>query len=371
MIYSNFYKSKIRKLYIERGSEGSPHVVKAIERLDGVAMRVIEDVSEIPGADRTGTTLYVHAPRGAPVTRCPGTKGHRCCNYLTVELYSGCPIGCTYCIMRSYLNFAPVSIVSDTKPIADEIGRIALSNPDTMIRVGSGETGDSLYYDPLFELSMPIVESLAEYANVHFELKTKTAFVDHLVSVPRKGNAVIGFSLSPQPVVDAEEGRAASLEERLDAAWRASEAGYLVSFHFDPMFYDESWRERYLPVVGKLKRFAGVIDGRRRIAWISLGTFRFPDELKNKIAARPYMFAELVRSADGKYRYIQKFRSEMYREMRDAIRSIVSSPVYLCMESEAVWRRAFGNLPEALAEESPLFDWPDVVPTIRDTPPSI
>ena len=351
MNYSTYYKPLIRKIYADLDSAKSGAAHRARERLPEIPFEEVAGPMDIPEADRTGTTIYLGGQKGAPVTRCPGTNGHVCCNYLTVELYSGCPIGCTYCIMRSYLNFSPVSVVTDTAPLVAEIRRVALANPDSMVRVGSGETGDSLLYDPLFELSREIVESVADLENVFFEMKTKTNAIDHLLSISRKGNGVIGFSVAPQTVIDDEEGSAASLEERFIAARRASEAGFRIAFHFDPMFFRPDWREIYTDVAKQLKRFAN-----DRIAWISLGTFRFPPDLKDQIGGRPYLFEELVPSRDGKYRYVQRVRREMYSQMRKAILAEVTAPVYLCMESEAVWNRSFGTRPEALASEASLFD---------------
>ena len=351
MNYSTYYKKLVRKIYSSRDSAASRAASRARERLPDIPIEIVGDPAEIPEADRTGTTIYLGDQKGAPVTRCPGTNGHVCCNYLTVELYSGCPIGCTYCIMRSYLNFSPVSVVTDTAPVIEEIRRVALANANSMVRVGSGETGDSLLYDPIFELSREIVEGVADLDNVFFEMKTKTNAGEHLLSLPRKGNAVIGFSVAPQGVIDDEEGSAASLEHRLAAARKALDSGFRIAFHFDPMFFVPDWREMYTDVAKQLHRFAG-----DRIAWISLGTFRFPPDLKDQIGGRPYLFEELVPSRDGKYRYIQRVRREMYSEMRKAILAEVEAPIYLCMESEAVWNRSFGDRPEALPSEAPLFE---------------
>jgi len=353
--YSTFYRPIVAAIYVASSVASARSVTRALSRLPEIPVHEVDNPSQIPEEDRTGTTVYIGERRGAPVTRCPGTRGHRCCNYLTVELYSGCPIGCTYCIMRSYLNFSPMSVVAETDSIVDTICRVARANPDTMVRVGSGETGDSLLYDPLFELSREVITGVAEYQNVYFEMKTKTACVDHLLDIERKGNAVVGFSVAPQPIIDAEEGTAASLEARLAAARRAADAGFLVSFHFDPMFYRPDWEEQYLSVVDELERFRS-----DRVAWISLGTFRYPAELKDRIGSRRYLYGEFVPSADGKLRYLQRIRREMYETIRSRLLRNVRSPVYLCMESEAVWRRAIGGLPEELPEVAPLFDWPDL-----------
>ena len=350
MDYSSFYRSIIDVIYVEEAISSYPVVRNVREKTPEIPIIAVTDASEIPEDKRNGKSVYLHRQIGAPITRCPGSKGQLCCNYLTVELYSGCPIGCTYCIMRSYLNFSPVSIPVETEPIVTELGRIAEGNPGRMIRAGTGETGDSLLYDPLFGLSRPIIEGVAGYENVFFELKTKTSFVEHLLSSEPKGNSIIGFSVAPQSIIDREEGSAASLADRLRAARKAVNAGFGVSFHFDPIFAVDNWEQLYFPVADALAEFHD-----ENVAWISVGTFRYPPELKDKIAERPYLYDEFVPSGDGKFRYQQRIRRKIYSAMQKRIRSAVNAPVYLCMESSAAWKRGFGALPSEIADVRPLF----------------
>ncbi len=61
----------------------------------------------IPPEHLEPATLYLCQPRGRQLAPCPGSAGHLCCGYWTLDLYLGCRLGCSYCILRSYLNFAP------------------------------------------------------------------------------------------------------------------------------------------------------------------------------------------------------------------------------------------------------------------------
>ncbi len=361
---SNFYTEHISRLYVSSRTAGLPVVERVRRRLPGAGYFEVADKEEIPEAHRNAETLFISHQTGRMLDRCPGTKGHLCCNYLTVNLYTGCSIGCTYCIMRWYLNFEPITVFADPAPGIEAARRIAEANPNTVIRVGTGEVGDSLLFDPLFDLSRPFVEALSEYENVYFEMKTKTDFVDHLFDIGNKGNAVIAFSLNPQSLADAEEPGAAPVRGRLAAARRSVEAGYNIAFHFDPIIYSAGWEEEYLPLAEALGEFE-----RRKIVWISMGTVRYPPELKDKMADRPYLYDEFVRCRDGKFRYLQVKRIGMYRKMLDALRNAgVEAPVYLCMESAAVWKAVFGALPLDTPLLRPVFS-PCVIPELSEVPP--
>jgi len=249
--------------------------------------------------------------------------------------------------MKSYLNFSPLTVYADPGPGIRRIREIASLNTNKMVRVGSGEVGDSLLLDPVFQLSADYISGLADIPNVFFESKTKTSFVSHLLDIPAKGNAVIGFSLNPEEIVSTEEGESAGLEERLYAAKQAAQAGFLLSFHFDPIF--SGFDEAYCDLIRRLKDFRG------KVAWVSLGMLRFSSSLRERIGTRQYLFAEFTESGDGKYRYLQKQRIRTYRKFIDELKESLDVPVYLCMESPAVWRYTMGSLPKDRPELEPLF----------------
>ncbi len=346
-----FYSRLIKQVYVEHGAEDLEAVTGAKGRLEEVEFRTVADETEIPAEHLNGTTLYLKRHRGNQVKRCPGSRGHLCCNYHTIDLYAGCGLGCSYCIMRSYLNFSPITVYVDPLPAIESVRSLAARRGDRPLRIGTGEVGDSLLYDPIFRLSEIFIRSLSPFENVHFEMKTKTDHVDHLLDIEEKGNAVVGFSLNPREIGVREEGVSSPVEARIRAAGRVVEAGYRTSFHFDPVFSGPDWRERYFQLIDTL----GDIPG-ETIAWISLGTFRYTPALKDEIADRPYLFEEFVPSADGKYRYLQKVRVQMYRELVERLKSVTGAKVYLCMESAAVWKRVFGGTPDNIDELGEIFD---------------
>lgn len=353
MNYLTSYSDLFTRIYITNDALAYPAAVRVKECLPELPVVDIDSKEHVPDEHKNASTLLITSSRGRVVSRCPGSKNHVCCNYLTVDLYLGCTIGCTYCIMRNYLNFDPVTVYVDTQVGIQAIRNIAEAHPDLVIRAGTGEVGDSLLLDPLFELSRDYIEGLSDVSNVYFELKTKTANVDHLLPIRSKGNCVIGFSLNPDKIIGEEEGCSAALPERLEAAAKAVESGYSVSFHFDPIIYSENWRGLYFPVVESLKRYPP-----SKVAWISLGTLRYPPKLKSHFEERPFSYQEFVPCADGKHRYIQKIRTGIYREMLKQLKLNCDAPVYLCMEGPAVWRNLFGSMPGRIAALQGLFRRP-------------
>ncbi|MFW5786010.1 MAG: radical SAM protein [bacterium] len=318
--------------------------------LPSLPRHVVGHRNEIPRDHLNHHTLFVKRPDARTVGRCPGTRGHVCCNYLTVDLYVGCSLGCSYCIMKSYLSFSPLTVHVGLDEAVSDIRRIAAKNADRTVRVGSGETGDSLLLDPIFESSARLIEALADMDNLVLELKTKTDLVDHLLDLPNKGNTVIAFSLNPPAIATEEEGVAAPVERRLAAARRAVAAGYRPAFHFDPVIAVPGWQDQYGPLIDALGEFNA-----EQVAWISLGTIRYTQALREKMEDRPYLLDEFVPGRDRKYRYLQQERVAVYRWLRERLHRALPAPVYMCMESATVWRKVFGALPQDIPELEPIF----------------
>jgi spore photoproduct lyase len=349
------------RVYAEESLRGSPCLERLRGRPPGLEPRFVAGRWEIPPEHLEPDTLYLSPPRGRQLAPCPGCRksgllprGHLCCGYWTLDLYVGCRLGCSYCILRSYLNFAPVTVHPDPGPAVQALSRLAAANPGRMVRVGTGELGDSLELDPLFRLSEHLIRAAAAHPNLHLELKTKTDRVDHLEAVRPKGNAVIAFSLNPEEVARDLEPGAAPLPQRLAAARRAQAAGFRVAFHFDPIVLlrdsVEDTLRLYLPLAASLGQFAP-----GRIAWLSLGTLRFPASLRERLGEARLASGSFVPCRDGKFRYLQRERSRLYRALAGELSRATGAPVYLCMESAAVWRNVFGRLPSEIPGVRDIF----------------
>jgi spore photoproduct lyase len=181
------------------------------------------------------------------------------------------------------------------------------------------------------------------------ELKTKSNTVEDLLSLDHGGRVVVAWSLNAHEVISQEEHRCATLEERLVAAERVVEAGYLVAFHFDPMIYHSGWESGYDDVVNQL--FSRIDPA--RIAWVSMGSLRFPPSMQREMERRfpntGLTLGEMLIGNDGKKRYIKPIRLALYQRLLASIRAAGGEDlfVYLCMESQEVWRRVMQYVPES------------------------
>jgi spore photoproduct lyase len=147
----------------------------------------------------------------------------------------------------------------------------------------------------------------------------------------------LSWSVNPERLIEQEERGTATLQDRLNAAKTAVAAGYKVGFHFDPIIFSEKWEDEYRGVAEKIMN--GIPH--EKIAWISMGTLRFPHQMKDVAAKRfprsKIFFNELV-PVNGKVRYFRPIREAIYRKMFEWLSPLSgTAPIYLCMETKPVW----------------------------------
>jgi len=347
-----------QQIWIDRQVLHSPITANVLRQLPDVPTAVIDGPPPVPPPATQAALLtvskkqlYLTAQMGRFIRECPGatsrnTASQLCCGYMIVDVIYNCNYDCTYCYLQHYVNAPYLTIYANIEQLFDELAVLLRARPQQLVRLGSGEFSDSLSLDPLTGLSRLLVPFLRQFPNVLFELKTKSDLVEQLLDLDPQGRVMVSWSLNPEPVVQREEHKTASLAARLRAAQRCRAAGYKIGVHFDPLLYYPGWEADYEPFVAQV--FAALTPA--EITYMSLGSLRFAPALKKVVQARfprsRLMYAELFPGADGKMRYFKPLRTEMYTRMLGWIRQHTTAlPLYLCMESQEIWRQVFGTAP--------------------------
>ena len=343
-------------LVIEEEVAGSPLVRSILAGLPGIPVQWVDRLGEERKSE-TGKALEIVKFKGRFVKACPGTRAYNCCGYQILNFGNQCSLGCSYCILQAYFPNPNLRLFANIDEMMQELREHLQNSLRAVHRIGTGEFTDSLLLDHLTRLSEILVPFFAKQPNAVLELKTKTSQVDLLEKLDHGGRTIVAWSLNPAEVIAREEGAAASLRERLEAARRCQEWGFRLAFHFDPLLAYPRWKEGYAEVVGRL--FSAVDpDG---IAWISLGTLRFMPSLKSTIRHQhplsTILDEEFVPGLDGKLRYFRDLRVEMYSHLKELLLSVHKDLcLYLCMESNDVWREALGFTPADRGGLSAMLD---------------
>ena len=265
---------------------------------------------------------------------CPCTAKAISCGYHIFNLGMGCIYECTYCYLQEYANSPGIIIPANIDEFFSKF-----KQHKNNLRLGTGEFTDSLALDHITEFSPQLINFFRQHPQTIFEFKTKSNNIKNLLSVKSCKNVVIGFSLNPQIIINKNEFYSTSLLERLETAERCISAGFDVGFHFDPIICYTNWEKDYKQVVNML--FDKIPH--KSIRWISLGTLRFSRKLKkiieNRFPQNDILDGELTLGFDGKMRYSDEIRIDIYKKMINFIKKRSKSVfLYLCMESKHTWK---------------------------------
>ncbi len=347
-----------QQIWIDRQVLDSPITANILQNLPDVPTEVIEGPPPLPKPTTQAELmtsskkqLYLTAQQGNFIRDCPGATSSNpasqlCCGYMIVDLIYNCNYDCTYCYLQNYVNAPYLTVYANVEPFFDELTALLRARQPQRVRIGSGEFSDSLSLDPLTGFSRLLVPFLRQFSNVLFEFKTKSDLVEQLLDLEPEGRVMVSWSLNPESVVQREEYKTASLAARLRAAQRSRDAGYEIGLHFDPLLYYPGWEVDYEPFVDQVFGALNPED----VTYMSMGSLRFAPALKKVVQERfpknRLMSAELFPGADGKMRYFKPLRTEMYVKMLRWIRRYTTdTPIYLCMESHAIWHGVFGSVP--------------------------
>jgi spore photoproduct lyase len=350
----------VRTVILHPDAVGSALAKRVTERVPAVVPVVAAEPSALlPGRRQVHAkdTLFLSRHRGPFLKSCPGTAGYICCGYRVLNLVTGCPMDCTYCILQVYLNQPCITVNVNWEDSLREIRDLTLRHPGRTVRLGTGELADSLALEPLTDLARELIPLVLAFPEVVLELKTKTTEVDNLLGIDPRGRVVLSWSLNAEEITAGDEKGAPPLVERLRAAALCGQAGYRIGVHFDPLVRFPGWEHAYGRVVEAL--YDHLDPG--WISWISLGTLRYPPALdaiiRNRFPESRLPLEELVPGLDGKLRYFRPLRVQMYRRIYGEIRRRdPHRAVYLCMESPEVWKESLGWSPSSTAALSLCLD---------------
>ncbi len=301
--------------------------------------------------------LFITRLNGTFFERCPGTRKYICCGYRIFNLMMGCPFDCSYCVLQGYLPHLSTHFFVDYGRGLKEVEGF-LRSSSRLLRLGTGELGDSLAVEDYVETACEFVEFFRRFDNVLFEFKTKSVNFSSLKRIDPKGRIVVSVSLTPYKLWEKEEKKTPDPLLRIDELSKLQKYGYFLGFHFDPIVLFDGWVDGYRELV---ERISNVVDP-KTVIWISLGGLRFPRVLKPVIERRHkssiILLGEILPlGEDGKYRYFKPLRVKAYRFLVDLLREWSSDLfIYFCMESDDVWKSVFGYSPGNMKGLSDMFE---------------
>jgi spore photoproduct lyase len=272
--------------------------------------------------------------------RCPVASPRTlCCNLQTLDAVDNCGYGCSYCSIQSFFDGKQISF---DKGFADKLKNLEL-DADKTYHIGTGQSSDSLMWGNSHGVLDAVIDFAWANPNVILELKTKSANVNHLLRADAPKNIICTWSLNTPTLIQYEEHGTASLDKRLDAARKVTDAGFLVGFHFHPIVHYDQWQQDYALVVERLS----ALFKPEEVALVSMGTLTYIKSVIREIRKRaiPTQILKMpMVDTNGKQSYPDEIKLSLFSHVYNSFPESWKNDVfyYLCMENHSLWKPVFG-----------------------------
>ncbi len=258
-----------------------------------------------------------------------------CPHFLELKWAYGCPFDCAWCYLKGTFRFQPTK----TKPVVKDRNKTELHTSSFLGEVttpeilNTGEIADSLMGEGLNEPFSKFIIPMFEEQNRHKVLfVTKSDNIKHLLEISPHNQVIVSFSLNADVVAGRWENGAPSVDRRIEAGRKLSEAGYEVRVRIDPMVPVSDWEKYYTSLIAQI--FTSFIPSR-----ITLGSLRGLQSTVNGSTDKSWV-EYLNESSNWGKKIDFKTRYEMYVRIINQLKKEYSySEVALCKETVAMWGR--------------------------------
>ena len=302
--------------------------------------RVQMTSGDLLGMQEEGKRTLVLAEHKSAV-RQSTEEGNSCPNFWHFSPYGSCPYDCAYCYLAGTqgVRFSPtVKIFLNLLEILAEVDQVArrLGKPTAFYL---GKLQDGLALDPLTGYSRQIIPFFAKHQNARLTMLTKSVDVENLLDLDHRGHAILSWTVNPAPIIEMFEKKTPPLEKRIAAMEAVSRAGYPVRAVVMPIIPIADWLSAY-------KKFLTTLLSRVRLQRITLGSIcSYAQAMRlteQKLGPDNPISEQLDRDrmGDGRIRFPQKLREDVYRHLVRTIRRHDKTvEIGLCLEDPMMFSK--------------------------------
>lgn len=182
-----------------------------------------------------------------------------------------CVYDCRYCFLQGMYQSGNYVVFINTDDFFADISEVCEQHNEP-VWFFSGYDCDSLALDPVTGFVADCLSYFQDLAKGHLELRTKSTQIRPILKRDAMPNVVVAYSLSPQPIISAEEHGTPSLAKRLQALRTLQQAGWKIGLRFDPLLYADNFEDLYAQFFDEV---FSTLD-MQRVHSVSLGVFRLP-----------------------------------------------------------------------------------------------
>ncbi len=331
------------EVYVETHLQDHPRVDSILKKL-GKSPLLIERYDEIWGKSkkpylqkRDKLNLFLAEKKGQLLKLAPdayGTAGDP--HYYFIHAYN-CIYECQYCYLQGHFNTPDIVLFVNHEDILKEMRNTLEKHPGQKVWFHAGEFSDSLALTHLTGELELYHEFCRNHPEAIIELRTKSVNTKEMEKLLPLSNFIISFSLSPKDIAKRIDLKTPGIDSRLKAMSTLKEKGHPLAAHFDPIVYEDQFKERYQELLETMNE----LELTKALEYLSLGVVRFTKDVYRE-AERNYPDSvihtgPMVKSFDGKVRYHRPLRMWMMNSIKELSiqNNVKPERIYLCMEEHA------------------------------------
>ncbi len=296
---------------------------------------------ELAARDLWGYTHFWYRDDGDADKR-EAWQGIICQSAWQLHSITGCPFRCAYCgmggMMRVHVNI---------EDYIDRMDRLFALDPAQRLFKWDNRS-DVSAFEPEYDASQPFVEYFAEMPDKFLEIYIgKSANTDGLLDLDPKGKTIMQWSIGAETQSTVFEPNTDPWRDRIEAARRLQQAGYIVRYRFSPIIPVANWREENAELIARIfERSNPDIISLCAFGWMDVDRAR---ELLDFSLLDPQIVAAMESAApflrergyasgggrpiphDARYSMLSFLIDEIRKHSDDVI-------IALCLETPEMWR---------------------------------
>lgn len=243
-----------------------------------------------------------------------------CPHFYELKWANGCNFNCAWCYLNGtyrFLSRGKKPHLKDIDTILDHLDYFFKNVNNRKFLLNSGELSDSLLFEnDEAPLTRKIIPKFMEQDRHKLLILTKSNQVDNLLDINAQNHVIASFSLNSFKVAERWE-KAPKVIDRIKAAKRLHDAGYVVRIRIDPMVPIEGWRTEYILLVdtifknliperitlGSLRGLQSTINNSKDTSWTKYLTETSNWGKKVDTGHRLAMYSTIINHLKTKYRY--------------------------------------------------------------------
>jgi len=158
-----------------------------------------------------------------------------------------CLYNCQYCFLQGmYPSANLVAFVNEEDFFLEAKKSIDLrKNKNQPLALSISYNTDLMAFENIIPFCKRWIEFTREQKDITIEIRTKSAFSSSLNNVVPHENIILGWTLSPDAVIEQYEWDTPPLEKRIQAVREMMEKGWKVRLCFDPIMTIDHWQDVY------------------------------------------------------------------------------------------------------------------------------